>query len=179
MRTYGRSPAARLLLALALVTFGQPSPAEGVPSFEGLNPMEGVPVPDHAHYFGNEYGGEFVILERNDIEVDGEILPAFNMALYGAYFDDEAGTEGYGIARFGSPQTSGLALWIPPLSERAATSPYGPPSIDYIYGRTDGRPNAWSNSGYLHVRLKPAAEDPSNRHVGYIVPVLLEDAPPE
>lgn len=134
---------------------------------------EDLAIPDDAVYLGTDMGGEFVVLERQDIRLEnGKLLPAFHIEIYAAYSRGKP----YGVDRIGALLYSAPGIFVP--SEFAIRmqpfEAYEPPSIDYILGRQEGENNAGVNSDILWIRLKPRSEDPHGKYVGMIMPLNLK-----
>ena len=123
-------------------------------------------VPENAVYLGTDMGGDFVVLKRQDIRVDGDkVLPAFNLSIYWAASNGKA----YGEERIGGLTFSGIGLYVPPesLYETSEYERYDPPSIDFIIK------NGWVNSDILYFQLKSHPVNPYGEHTAMIMPIKL------
>lgn len=168
MRTYGKFPVGKALILTVFLSAGTVAMTQEPP----VPPTEPVAVPAEATYLGTPEGGDFVVLRRRDLQIDDRVLPAFEMHLYGAVSSGGP----YGAEKSGYPDFSGLGLYVPPdILIGQAREIYEPPSLDYVFGTTDGEPNAWVDGGMVHIRLRSMADDPGGLYIASIMPVRLPE----
>jgi hypothetical protein len=132
-----------------------------------------VRIPDEAVYLGTDMGGEFVVLRRQDIQLDtGRILPAFHIEMYWA------GAKGkpYGIDRIGGHIYTGLGLYVPPqaLVDEIGEAAFEPPHIDFIFGEHEGEPRSGVSSDVFFIHLKSRRVEGWRNYIGHIVPLNLD-----
>lgn len=118
-----------------------------------------VQVPEQATYLGTPMGGDFVLLERQDIQTDGgRRLPAFRMQIFGA---TSTGAP-YGSERAGVLVFDGYGLYVPAGGEAAQAEP--PPVTEILA-------QAWVNNATVYWRTQPFEVDPDGSSVALIVPL--------
>lgn len=121
-------------------------------------------VPDQAVYLGTPMGGDFVVLERHNLQIEGgRTLPAFRMQIFGA--TSSGGP--YGSERTGHLVFDGYGLYVPPETETGTASPgtAEPPPISEFLSE------AWVNNAVVHWRTQPFSVDPEGKSIALIVPL--------
>lgn len=122
---------------------------------------ESVQVPDQAVYLGTPMGGDFVVLERQMLRMDGgRELPAFRLQIFGA---TSSGAP-YGAERSGVEVFDGYGLYVPPEAGPASALAE-PPAVSVILA------SGWVNNGIVHWRTLPFEADPEGKSIAMIVPL--------